>query len=367
MHLYIHVPFCARRCSYCDFAIAVRPVVPVDAFVAAVEREWRAVAPAHANGGARLDTIYFGGGTPSRIGGAAVVELITMVRDVMPLAAGIEITVEANPDDVTPELAAGWRAAGVNRISLGVQSHQPSVLEWMHRTHRAEQVAPAMAMLRAAGLDNISVDLIFALPGALGRDWRDDLDRTLALSPEHVSLYGLTVEPRTPLARWVDRAEVQVVGDERYAEEYLLADALLTSAGFDHYEVSNFGKPGRHSRHNAGYWSGAEYLGLGPSAHSFVAGVRSWNIREWAGYLEAAAQGEPVQAGAERLSAEQRHLEAVYLGLRTTSGLSADLIPAEMAAEWRRAGWAADRNGRLQLTTEGWLRLDALVSRVAAS
>mgnify|MGYP001383625751 CR=1 FL=1 len=367
MHLYIHVPFCARRCSYCDFAIAVRHVVPVDAFVAAVQREWRGAVPAVTTDGATLDTIYFGGGTPSRIGGKAVAELSTAFGDAMPLADDVEITVEANPDDITPELAAGWRAAGVNRISLGVQSHQPSVLEWMHRTHRAEQVAPAMAMLRAAGIDNISVDLIFALPTALERDWRDDLERTLALAPEHISLYGLTVEPRTPLARWVDRAEVRPAGDERYAGEYLLADALLTAAGFEHYEVSNFGKPGRHSRHNAGYWSGVEYLGLGPSAHSFVAGIRSWNIREWAGYLEASDRGASVQAGAEGLSHEQRHLEALYLGLRTTSGLSADLIPAEMAAEWRRAGWAADRNGRLQLTTEGWLRLDALVSRVAAS
>ena len=300
MHLYIHVPFCARRCSYCDFAIAVRSRIPEREFVAAIMAEWQqrrrdpAIASAHS-----LDTLYFGGGTPSRLGGWALAELIERITTDLPLAAGAEITVEANPDDITAELASSWVRAGVNRVSLGVQSHDPSVLDWMHRTHRTEQVAPAMDILRAAGITNISLDLIFALPREVARDWLRDLDCTLALEPEHISLYGLTVEPHTPLARWTERGNAHAATDDQYAEQYLTAHRALRDAGFDHYEVSNAGRPGHWSQHNAAYWSGAEYLGLGPSAHSLLHGVRSWNIREWAAYQQAAQLGATLVAGVE--------------------------------------------------------------------
>ncbi len=367
MHLYIHVPFCARRCSYCDFAIAVRARTPVSEFVAAIRSDWQHSLDRQVMAGATIDTIYFGGGTPSRIGGEAVADLVRMFRSDAPVADDVEITVEANPDDVTPELARSWRSAGVNRISLGVQSHDPAVLEWMHRTHRVEQVAPAVAMLRDAGIDNLSVDLIFALPDEVPRDWDDDIERTLALSPDHVSLYGLTVEPHTPLARWVARGVVAVTDDSRYADEYLRAHRRLGEAGFEHYEVSNFARPGRRSRHNQSYWSGAQYLGLGPSAHSFLAGERSWKLREWQVYLEAAAAGRSLEAGREQLSAEAHGLERLYLGLRTDGGLPEADLPPESARDWLREGWAVRHDGRIRLTAQGWLRLDALVSRVGAS
>jgi oxygen-independent coproporphyrinogen-3 oxidase len=367
MHLYIHVPFCARKCSYCDFAIAVRSRIPEREFVAAIVAEWhqRRREPAVASAPS-LATLYFGGGTPSRLGGWALAELIERITADVPLAPGAEVTVEANPDDITAGLAAAWVRAGVNRVSLGAQSHDPSVLDWMHRTHRAEQVAPAMAMLRDAGINNISLDLIFALPREVPRDWTADLEQTLALGPEHISLYGLTVEPHTPLARWTERGSAHAATDEQYSEQYLLAHHALRGAGYDHYEVSNAGRPGRWSQHNAAYWSGAEYLGLGPSAHSLLRGCRSWNIREWAAYQEAAQHGGPLMAGSEELTPAQRSLERIYLGLRTIGGLEAHEIPNAMLQSWLEAEWAVVAGGRVRLTALGWLRLDALVSRVAA-
>jgi oxygen-independent coproporphyrinogen-3 oxidase len=366
MHLYIHVPFCARKCSYCDFAIAIRSRVPEREFVDAVLGEWH-VRRRHPSVAAarQLDTLYFGGGTPSRLGGAALGELIGRISSDLSLAVDAEVTVETNPDDVTPELASALVAAGVNRISLGVQSHDPAVLAWMHRTHGAAQVAPAIAMLRDAGITNLSLDLIFALPREVPRDWQRDLGLTLELEPEHISLYGLTVEPHTPLARWTERGSTHAATDDQYAEQYLGAHRALRAAGYDHYEVSNAGRPGFWSRHNNAYWSGAEYLGLGPSAHSLLHGVRSWNIREWAAYQHAGLAAISLEAGSEELTSDQLALERVYLGLRTIGGLPASSIPVAMLQAWLDQGWAVVAGDRVRLTALGWLRLDALVSRVA--
>jgi putative oxygen-independent coproporphyrinogen III oxidase len=359
VHIYLHVPFCARRCSYCDFAIAVRRVVPDELFVAAIEREWRGAQLAD---GEEVATIYFGGGTPSRLDPRSVARLIQQIAARAVIATDAEITLEANPDDVSAERAAQWAAAGINRVSLGVQSHDPQVLQWMHRTHRPEQVPPAVSALRAAGITNISLDLIFALPVELGRNWTADLEQTLALEPAHLSLYGLTVEPHTPLAHWTERGSAVVVPDDRYAAEYLEAHSAITAVGLDHYEVSNAARPGLHSRHNSAYWSGAEYLGLGPSAHSFHAGIRRWNVREWADYQQRSAAGLSLDAGSEVLSSGARALERRYLELRTATGLADVDLPAALREAWCAAGWATSGGGRTRLTPEGWLRLDALVA-----
>jgi oxygen-independent coproporphyrinogen III oxidase len=366
MHLYVHVPFCARRCSYCDFAIAVRRETPSDAFVAAVEREWATWLrhPAWEDAPA-LDTIYFGGGTPSRLDPGALARLLDAFRRHRTVASGAEVTLEANPDDVDGARAEAWRAAGINRISLGAQSFQPSVLQWMHRTHTAVQTAEAVALLRSAGFANISLDLIYAVPDALDRSWAADLDRAIALEPDHVSLYGLTVEPHTPLGKWTARGESLPAADDRAAEEYLMAHRALTTAGFEHYEVSNAGRPGFQAVHNSAYWRRAGFIGLGPSAHSGLGAERSWNVRDWEDYRVRSESGASVRAEAEALSAEQVALEEIYLGLRTIAGLPADRVPAVIAASWVGAGWAAERSGRLVLTPEGWLRLDALVASLS--
>ena len=356
-HLYIHVPFCARRCSYCDFAISVREDTPIASYVDSILLE----LARHDTAAWELDTVYLGGGTPSRLG-TAVGDVLHLVRERAPLAADAEITIEANPDDVTAAAAESWARAGVNRVSLGSQSFDPGVLRWMHRTHSADQIGIAFSRLRAAGITNISLDLIFALPEFLNRDWSADLDRVLELAPEHVSLYGLTIEPHTPLGRWRDRGEVVEAPEERYESDFLLAHDRLGAAGFDHYEVSNFARANRRSRHNSSYWSGVAYAGVGPSAHSFDSRVRSWNVAAYTDWGRRLRSGETIIAESETLTAENRQAERVYLGLRTTDGLRATDAEVELARPWLAAGWAELRNRTIVLTATGFLRLDALAA-----
>ncbi len=362
MHLYLHVPFCARRCSYCDFAIAVRRDTPSEAYADQVLAEWRRWSGEQMwRGFPALATVYFGGGTPSRLSVSALARIMAAICADRPLVAGAEVTLEANPEDVTVEVARGWLAAGINRVSLGAQSFAPAVLNWMHRTHTAEDIPRAVGELRQAGFDNISIDLIFSLPENLRRDWRLDLERARALNIEHLSLYGLTVESHTPLGRWVARGETRPAPDDRYADEFLIAHRTLTDAGFRHYEVSNYGLPGREAVHNAAYWRRAPYLGLGPSAHSAIGTQRWWNLREWSTWSRAMETDQSALDGREELDPTAVSLEDLYLGLRTDLGVSEEVVSDLVASNWARAGWAHREGGRLRLTPEGWLRLDSLV------
>ncbi len=372
-HLYIHVPFCQRRCSYCDFSIAVRKRIPAREYVDVVLRELTLLGvtdPGRKPGDTTtvgLDTIYFGGGTPSLLPPEAISALLTSLRDafhVTPSRDDVEVTLEANPEDVTLDHATAWRHAGINRVSLGAQSFDDRVLKWMHRSHDASRIGDAVQTLRAAGFDNISLDLIFALPSELERDWARDLDLAGDLLPAHLSLYGLTVEQRTPLARWISRGATAAVDDERYAEEYLLAHMRLAAYGYQFYEVSNAARDGRRSRHNSAYWSGRAYLGLGPAAHSFDGRVRRWNRSAWEGYRRAVSAGLPAVEAEEVLTQEQSELERLYLALRTDAGVPlaalGRLLPPS-AARWVDQGWADVVNQRLVCRPEGWLRLDALI------
>jgi oxygen-independent coproporphyrinogen-3 oxidase len=377
-HLYLHVPFCQRRCSYCDFSIAVRKRIPAREYVDAVLAELELVlesSPGWVNPGAMprgssedgLDTLYLGGGTPSLLPPDALATLLTSLRDVLhvtPSRDEVEVTLEANPEDVTPDNARAWRRAGVNRVSLGAQSFDDGVLQWMHRSHDATRISDAVRDLRAAGFDNISLDLIFALPVELERDWARDLDLACSLHPAHLSLYGLTVEERTPLARWISRGATSAPDDERYAEEYLLAHSRLAACGYHFYEVSNAARNGHRSRHNSAYWSGHAYLGLGPAAHSFDGRARRWNLTGWESYRRAVAAGQPTVEAEEVLTDEQRELERLYLALRTDRGLPLAALCTPLpptAALWVEQGWAEVRDQRLVCRPEGWLRLDALV------
>jgi oxygen-independent coproporphyrinogen III oxidase len=363
-HVYLHVPFCARRCAYCDFSIAVRRVVPVEDYVEGIARElalrFVAVEPDRPW---LAETLYLGGGTPSRLGGDGIARLLDAVRRRMVLLPGAELTLEANPEDVTPGTLAAWREAGVNRLSLGGQSFDEGVLRWMHRGHDAAAIVRAVEQARDAGFAHVSFDLIFALPPSLGRDWSRDLARAIALSPSHLSLYGLTVEPGTPLGRWRDRGEAAEAPEEQYEREFLEAHARLTAAGFAHYEVSNFAGSGGRSRHNSAYWQGVPYAGLGPSAHEYDGAVRRWNVGPYAEWLRRLRDGADPAEGSETLSAANRVAEAVYLGLRTSDGLLL-VGDAERSrvVRWVEAGWATLAGDRLTLTATGWLRLDALAA-----
>jgi oxygen-independent coproporphyrinogen-3 oxidase len=380
-HVYVHVPFCVRRCTYCDFSIAVRRTTPVAAYLGALGRELaRMPLPPEP------DTVYLGGGTPSLLGGPGLAALAALLRLQRPPA---EFTVEANPEDVTPQAARDWVRAGVNRLSLGAQSFDDSVLAWMHRTHRAARIGDAVRTARDAGVGNLSLDLIFALPEALGRDWLGDLDAALALEPDHISLYGLTVEPGTPLFRQAGRGQLVAAGEQRYADEYLVAHERLAASGYRFYEVSNAARPGREAVHNRAYWTLAAYLGLGPSAHSFDGVARWWNEPAYARWQRLLAEGKSPVAGRELLNDNQRRIEELYLGLRTSEGI---VLPMpcppglrDAVDRWVSAGWArlepastsvslspcAPVPGallpplpRARLTPQGWLRLDELVATI---
>ena len=361
-HLYIHVPFCARRCSYCDFSIAVRASTPVDEYTSALRTELGSGVVQ----GSTLDTVYLGGGTPSRLGGRGIATVLSSVRDHASIAANAEITIEANPDDVNDVAVAQWVAAGVNRVSLGSQSFDDSVLEWMHRTHDATQISQAVKTLRRGGISNFSLDLIFALPASLERSWERDLTLALDLEPQHISLYGLTVEAHTPIARWADRGAVVEGTEDAYEEEFLLANATMTAAGFEHYEVSNFARPRKASRHNSAYWTGAPYAGIGPSAHSFDGAARRWNVSAYSAWVRCLADGRSFVAGEEVLTAENRDAEDVYLGLRTRTGLRIEESELETVARWVDAGWGELDDQHLRLSPTGWLRLDSLAADLAA-
>jgi oxygen-independent coproporphyrinogen-3 oxidase len=313
-----------------------------------------------------VQTIYFGGGTPSRVTPASIGRVLARIGADRPIAADAEITLEANPEDVTAAAAASWRADGVNRVSLGVQSFDPTVLEWMHRTHTAGHVPLAVEALRSCGIGDLSLDLIFGLPAALGRDWASDLERAFALRPEHLSLYGLTVEAHTPLGRWTERGEVAPVDEDSYAAEFLLAHGALGAHGYEHYEISNAGRPGHRARHNSAYWCRAPFIGLGPAAHSGLGNERRWNVREWAAYQRLLEAGKSPLEGLEFLDDAAVTLEQLYLGLRTSEGLALHQVPALLTRQWEQAGWATQAAGRVRLTAEGWLRLDALVPSIAA-
>jgi oxygen-independent coproporphyrinogen III oxidase len=390
-HAYVHVPFCARRCSYCDFSIAVRAEPPVDEYLTALRSELKHGAIDDTT----LDTVYLGGGTPSRLGGVGVAGVLSAIRDRAQIAPGAEITIEANPDDLNDIAIAQLLAAGVNRISLGAQSFDDAVLEWMHRTHDSTQIAQAVKTIHRGGIDNISLDLIFALPAHLERDWQRDVERALDLSPSHVSLYGLTVEAHTPIAHWADRGAIVEGSEAQYEQEFLFAHDTMSSAGFEHYEVSNFSRPGKASRHNSAYWTGAAYAGIGPSAHSFDGASRRWNVAAYSEWVKRLAHSQPTLGGDETLTVENREAEEIYLGLRTRGGLAIGERELPVIESWRAAGWAEveaistpticgsasqselDPHSdpepgalwypyRLRLTAMGWLRLDSIAADLAA-
>ena len=310
-----------------------------------------------------VDTIYLGGGTPSRLGGVGVARALALVCDRFPLAEGAEVTIEANPDDVTEGAVDAWLQAGVNRLSIGSQSFDDEALAWMHRTHDAAGIERAVATARSAGIANLSLDLIFALPDALQRDFAADVERLLALDPDHVSLYGLTVERDTPLGRWVSRGQAAERDEEGYETEYLAAHEALTSAGLEHYEVSNYARPGRRSRHNASYWSGVPYVGLGPAAHGFDGRTRRWNARAYTDWRDLVGRGRDPVGGDEELTRQNRQAESVYLGLRTDAGLRLEADERDLVAPWEVAQWVTlDAEDRLRCTALGWLRLDTLAA-----
>ncbi|MBI3947731.1 MAG: radical SAM family heme chaperone HemW [Armatimonadetes bacterium] len=323
--LYIHVPFCLRKCHYCDFYSLPAGPAPEHAyaFVAAVEREMASAAARHAAlGPLSAATLFLGGGTPSLLTPAQLGRLLAAARTHFLLAPDAEITIEANPGTLDAEKARAVRDLGVNRVSVGVQSFDDPLLRRLGRAHAAARGIEAIGHLRAAGLENISLDLMFALPGQSLASWRETLRRAIALAPEHVSAYGLTVEPGTPFADWERQGRLSRPDEELEAAMLEEGIAILTAAGYEHYEISNFARPGRQCAHNRTYWRNEPYLGFGPSAASYSGGARSVNVRSLSRYLAAIAAGESPVETVEAATRELEMGETMMVGLRLLEGVT---------------------------------------------
>jgi oxygen-independent coproporphyrinogen III oxidase len=369
--VYVHAPFCARRCLYCDFAVTVVREVDLGGWLGALARELEILA---AEGSfplaPSLATLFVGGGTPSFLGPGAMDGLAGVLGRERLKGEELEWTAEANPESFTEGVARGWRRAGVNRVSLGAQSFDPRVLRWMGRLHGPMDVERAVTLGRGQGFQNLSLDLMFGLPPSLARDWASDLDRALVLGVPHLSLYGLTAEAGTPLGRAVGAGKLVLPSEEAYREEFLEASRRLVAEGYVHYEVSNFALPGFEARHNLVYWAQAPYLGLGNGAHSHRPFLRRWNLKDWAAYQSEVSAGRAPWGAGERLGEREILLERIWLGLRTAAGISLEDLGAEargLARQWVLDGLATEGVGALALEPEGWLILDHLVLALDAA
>jgi putative oxygen-independent coproporphyrinogen III oxidase len=358
--VYVHIPFCATRCDYCDFATwtdrAHLMDEYVDACVADLDRQM--------SGESRAATsVFFGGGTPSLLPAAGLSRILAAVRRV----EDAEVTVECNPDAVDPAKLGAYAAAGVNRLSFGVQSMARHVLAGLGRTHDPAGVERAVGAARDAGFEHLNLDLIYGTPGESVDDWRRSLDGVLALAPDHVSAYALTVEPGTPLGRAVAAGERPAPDDDDQALKYEIADDVLRGAGFEWYEISNWARTGGECRHNLLYWARDDYLAIGAAAHSHVDGRRAWNLRTPERYIDAVRSGATVEAGHELLDAEARDGESVLLGIRTRAGIPMTPALAPTAASLADDGLVQPSRDRVVLTRRGRLLASEVTVRLLSA
>ena len=319
--IYIHVPFCLKKCNYCDFISYPYDAGLAASYVYALEREMKLYAGKMPADQRVVRTVFLGGGTPSLLSGQHLALILENCRMYFQIRDDAEITVECNPGTVTREKFALMRRAGVNRISLGVQAFQAKLLSFLGRTHSFAEVNEAVKACRCEGIDNISCDLIYGIPGQTGQDWQETLERVLDLSPAHISAYGLKIEPETPLYKAVASGTVVPCDDEAELEMYQYVISILAARGFKHYEISNFALPGMEARHNLIYWLNEEYLGLGPAAHSLLNRHRFSNVKCVASYIKKLEKNEPAVAEKNPLSLEDEISETIFLGLRMLDGL----------------------------------------------
>jgi len=365
--VYVHVPFCASRCGYCDFnTYTPAEGVVSDGYADVVLAELaRAVDVLAGAPPPQVDTVFVGGGTPTLLSPAELGRILAGIDKAWGLAAGAEVTTEANPESVDPAALRGLRSAGFTRISLGMQSAAPHVLAVLDRRHTPGRAAAAVAEARAAGFDHVNLDLIYGTPGEAPEDFSASLGAVLDAGVDHVSAYALIVEDGTRLAARMRRGELPYPDDDVAADRYLAAEAALSAAGYSWYEVSNWARgPAARCRHNLLYWTGGDWWGLGPGAHSHVGGVRWWNARHPNAYAARLAQGRTPAQAREVLTAEERHTEEVMLALRLASGLPLSTVDGAAAARARGGGLLdpdAYAAGRAVLTLRGRLLADAVV------
>lgn len=372
LSFYVHIPYCVKRCGYCDFNtytpaelqgpdLAAVSANYIDAVIQEIEMASSSV------GNAEVPTIFFGGGTPSLMPSADLARVISAIREKFELANDAEITIEVNPDSVSEQFLAHMREAGANRISMGMQSAAPHVLETLDRTHKPENVARAVELARKNGYEHVSVDLIYGTPGESFADWKTSVESALALPIDHISAYALIVERGTKLAAQVARGELVMPSDDETAEKYLYADESFEAAGFTWYELSNWSKPGGECRHNIAYWDGSFWWGAGPGAHSYFGSERWWNIKHPKSYQERIAKNESPIQEKENLTPENKADEFILLQIRRREGIlhsqmsSSQISLAEKfvsSGDLDRESWAQNK---LVLSKNGRLIADRIV------
>lgn len=367
--IYIHIPFCKQACSYCDFYFTTHLLEKQD-FINALLQE------VESRGGylmdQKIETIYFGGGTPSQLSTEELKSIIDSIRNHFQVVEQAEITVETNPDNLTKAYLTQLFNIGVNRLSIGIQSFKNEDLDLMNRAHNAEEAKNCVSLAREAGFKNISIDLIYGLPNASLKNWKNNIEQALELDPEHISAYNLTIEEGTPLAHSVAKGRVIIPSDHEVVLQHNLLVEILAKNGFEHYETSNFSKKGFRSKHNSSYWKGTHYLGLGPSAHSFNGTTRSWNIANTKKYVDLLAKGKS-HFETETLTLIDRINEFILTGLRTVEGIDLGHFESHFGKPTRNrllieskeslsCGLLDLNENRLFVTSKGKVLLDGITS-----
>ncbi len=330
--LYFHIPYCKRACHYCNFhfstSLQSKPEM-VDALI-------REINLTRGKKIRLITTVYFGGGTPSMLLRKELRTLMDVMNQKFTIVPGAEMTFEVNPDDINESTAPFWYEQGINRLSIGIQSFRDQDLQWMNRAHTADEALQGLTQVRKAGFTNFSIDLIYGVPGMDDAAWQANLEQAIALEVPHISAYALTVEPKTALQTMIQQGKKTAVDPERQASQFLMAMEILEAAGYEHYEISNFAKPGMRSQHNSAYWEGVPYFGFGPGAHSFDGYARYWNLSNNAQYINALAQGV-IPFEKEDLTPTQQLNEYIMTALRTAEGLNLDYIANKWGLEKKQA------------------------------
>lgn len=368
--IYLHIPFCKQQCTYCDFHFSTTFDVYRDEMLSTISTELSA----------RVDyleqkpirTIYFGGGTPSILKKEEIAKLLDTVHSKFKVESDAEISLEANPDDISIDSLREWKGLGINRLSIGLQSFKAADLEWMNRAHSVEEAQNCVRLAQSEGFDNLTVDLIYGLPNLTMEEWKDHIQTVIDFNVPHISAYCLTVEEKTALHKMVTAGKINSVSDDVQSEQFIMLLEMLEANGYAQYEISNFSKRGYESKHNGNYWKGEWYLGVGPSAHSFNGTSRRWNVANNRRYMKALTE-EVEYSETEVLSAENQFNERILTGLRTIAGVNLDELDAisvppaaffDKVESFIRSKWMTQEKDVISLTKEGRLRADYIASEL---
>jgi oxygen-independent coproporphyrinogen III oxidase len=369
--IYLHIPFCKKACHYCDFHFSTSPQYK-EPMLKALRQEIL-LRKSYLNNQS-IETIYFGGGTPSLLSANELQILLGEIVDQFDVSSKAEITIEANPDDLNPQRVKELRQTLINRFSIGIQSFFEEDLRWMNRAHTATEAQSSIKRVQDAGFENITADLIYGYPLLTNPKWEHNIQELIQLNIPHISSYSMTVEPATALSSFIKKGEQKAMDEGQSAAQFLILMERLKEAGFDHYEISNFAKPGSYSKHNSNYWEGISYLGIGPSAHSFNGESRQWNISNNAKYIDQIEKGK-IPAEIEELTLENRINEYIMTSLRTSKGMDLDKIADQFGSDYSNEiknnldaftekNWILKKDQQIILTTDGKLFADHIASEL---